>query len=84
MSKCGLIHLVSYFDKYCQILELIYPFRREKILAQYFSKKLQPNKCVRVEKVEEKDVYPAKGLNKLEWVQGQETLEKRSPLFELF
>ena len=84
MSKDGLIHLLGYFDNYCRILELVYPFRREKILAQYFSKKSQPNKWVRVEKVGEKGVYLTKGLNKLERIQRQEALEKRSPLFELF
>ena len=84
MPKYGLIHLVGYFDNYCRILELVHPFRREKILAQYFSKKSQPNKWVRVEKVGENGVYLAKGLNKLEQVQGQKTLEKRAPLFELF
>ena len=76
MSKYGLIHLVGYFDNYCQILELVHPFRREKILAQYFSKKSQRNKWVRVEKVGEKGVYLTKGLNKLERVQRQELLRR--------
>lgn len=41
MSKGHLIHLVSYFTDYYQILELV-PFWDKEISAQYFSKESQP------------------------------------------
>ena len=62
MSKYGLIHLLGYFDNYCRILELVYPFRREKILAQYFSKKSQPNKWMRAKELKRKGCGSFRGF----------------------
>lgn len=54
MSQCHLIHWLSYFDDYCQFLELFPPSGRKKF--QLDTKKEQPSKMDRGRGTKEKRV----------------------------